>query len=77
MRYGARQRCTAAAAVYRSSCCCCAAVTAAVVLRLLLRLLLLLLLQLLRGRDKNRAGDSRLGDGSGPFFYKTKKNKRR
>ena len=34
---------------------------AAVVLRLLLRLLLLVLLQLLRGSDKNRAGDSRLG----------------
>ena len=34
---------------------------AAVVLRLLLRLPLLLLLQLLRGCDKNRAGDSRLG----------------
>ena len=56
---------------------------AAAVLRLVLRLLLILLLQLQRGRDKNRAGDSRLGDrkmceGSGPNFYKqlTKREKK-
>ena len=35
----------------------------------LLRLLLLLLLPLPRGYDKIRAGDSRLGDGSRPFFF--------
>ena len=55
---------------------------AAVVLRLLLRLLVLLLLQLLRGCDKNGAGDSRLGDykmceGSEPFFYKRNKNEQK
>ena len=48
----------------------------AAVLRLLLRLLLLLLLQLLRGFDKNRAGDSRLRVAGHCFTNKTNKEKK-